>query len=234
MVKKSILQSLAYFLSDPRCVVCNRPLEYDEQVICSDCVRRLDLYAPEKSEQCSRRVSAQLLPTSHYEAAASLMIYRKGYASREMIHSLKYYGNRRVGYQLGVKAAKHIAAAALFGHIDYLLPVPLHPKRQSKRGYNQAEVLCRAIGRELHIPVMTDNLIRTVHAVPFAKLDPGAVRCTIGYYHVVNTDLLAGKTVLVVDDVFTTGATARACDFALESVPNLTRYYYAIAYAGRR
>jgi ComF family protein len=114
---------------------------------------------------------------------------------------------------------------------DVIVPIPLHPSRQRKRGYNQALLLARELGRRLEKPVEEKSLVRTRHTRPQVDLDAsaryanvkGAFRCTGGS--------LAGKRVLLVDDVFTSGATLRAATAALREGGVSAIWAYTLARA---
>ncbi len=141
---------------------------------------------------------------------------------RVAIQALKYEGRRQVAGPLGrLLAATYQQqmqrnAPAQF---DTLLPVPLHPRRQAERGYNQAALLARRLAREAGLSLREDVLRRSRQTPPQVGLDrarrranvAGAFTCPPGH------PALAGKTLLLVDDVCTTGATLAACAEALRA-----------------
>jgi competence protein ComFC len=93
-----------------------------------------------------------------------------------------------------------------------LVPVPLHPRRKRERGFNQAELLALEVGRRMHLPVAAAALVRRKDTEAQAGLSAAARRRNVrGAFAVRRRSAVAGKVVVLVDDVLTTGATAAAC-----------------------
>lgn len=101
---------------------------------------------------------------------------------------------------------------------DLIIPVPLHPDRERERGFNQAALLARELARLSHLPLDEHSVIRTVHTERHrAGMDSKARRDSVAKaFAVRHPDLIAGRGVLLVDDVFTTGATVSACAAVLK------------------
>lgn len=98
------------------------------------------------------------------------------------------------------------------GRADLLVPVPLHPRRQRERGFNQAALLAERVGRVWGRPVIASALVRTMATPPQTELSGEARRRNVrGAFAVVRPRQVAGRRVLLIDDVMTTGATVEAC-----------------------
>ena len=99
-----------------------------------------------------------------------------------------------------------------------IVPVPLHPKRERERGFNQATLLARELVRPCKLPLNEHNLVRRIHTNPHrAGMDERARRESVAdAFTVLHSELIAGQQVLLIDDVFTTGATVSACAAALK------------------
>jgi ComF family protein len=137
---------------------------------------------------------------------------RYGEIAREAIHAFKFGGRRGLANPLGDLLAG-LGLRALPGAApDVLVPVPLHPRRARERGYNQALLLARRLERAWGVPVASDALRRAVPTQPQADLDAAARRQNVrDAFAVQSPRLIAGRHVVLVDDVLTTGATAGEC-----------------------
>jgi ComF family protein len=125
-----------------------------------------------------------------------------------MIHKLKYEGL----FGLGPPLADLMVEAWLRWQtaVDLIIPIPLHPERQRVRGYNQSELLARHLGQKLDLPVTIQALKRTRHTKPQVGLNAVERAANVQAAFAANREDVAGKTVLLVDDVCTTGATLTA------------------------
>ena len=131
---------------------------------------------------------------------------------RVVVHQLKYAGRRRAAARLAEALLEDPAVRALVATSDVLVPVPLHPRRLRERGFNQSALLAEEIARRTGRAVCPDALVRRVDTVPQAGLSAAARRRNVrDAFAVRRRASVAGKTVTLVDDVVTTGATARAC-----------------------
>jgi ComF family protein len=154
---------------------------------------------------------------------------------RAAIHALKYGGRP----ELAPLLARYLSAvfvdapwSRLAQPIDLLVPVPLHPQRQQARGYNQAELLARAFGASVALPVETAWLHRVRDTRQQVGLGPRErhANVTDAFYA---EDALAGRVLLLIDDVCTTGATLRACAAAAHTAGAQAVYALTLAMPAR-
>lgn len=137
-------------------------------------------------------------------------------ALRVAVHELKYRGRRRVAARLADAIVSDAAARGLLSQDVVLVPVPLHPRRKRERGFNQAELLALEVGRRLGLPVSPSALVRRAFTAAQTGLSASARRKNVaGAFAVRRRTQVDAKVVVLVDDVVTTGATARACAQAL-------------------
>jgi ComF family protein len=137
-------------------------------------------------------------------------------ALRVVIHELKYRGRRRAAAQLARRLEGLAGVAEVLRGAEALVPVPLHPRRRRERGFNQAELLAAELGRQAGVPVAAGALVRRTDTASQAGLTAARRRENVaGAFAVRHRSRVAGRVVVLVDDVYTTGATARACARAL-------------------
>ena len=150
------------------------------------------------------------------EFAAAFLIFSKGSHYRKLIHSLKYKNDQESGVELGRLFGLKIAKQSEYPQLDMIIPVPLHPKKKKKRGYNQSDCIAEGLSQSLQIPYYSDLLIRTVNTQTQTKKHKDERWENVkGVFDVQNPEQLQGKHVLLVDDVITTGATIEHCALSL-------------------
>ncbi|MEZ5035781.1 MAG: ComF family protein, partial [Chitinophagaceae bacterium] len=138
-----------------------------------------------------------------------------------LVHQFKYKNNKALGLQLGKIMGRQLQESGRFP-IDALVPLPLFPAKEKRRGYNQATVLCNGMAEYLQVPVIKDAIIRHTHTDTQTK--KGRIerwQNIEGKFALKNAGQLQNKHILLVDDIITTGATLEACGMTLRKVPNL-------------
>ena len=140
------------------CLLCQRSLMEGEEHICLHCSNHLPY--THFTDMETNPVCLLLQGKTSFVAATALLHFTKGGSGQKLIHSLKYHGNKKLGYELGHMAATTYRETGLFDTVDLLLPVPLHPKRMRQRGYNQSEWIAYGIRSATGIAVDTSSLSR--------------------------------------------------------------------------
>lgn len=206
------------------CLVCRNPLEWPlEGPICHACWRSMPVIGPAYCPRCGLPYQETVSPglcgpcrvekTRHFRLARAAGPYR-GALKKSLLH-LKYRGRSRLAAALGRMAFEKCVASGPLDAGAAVVPVPLHWRRRRARGYNQAELVAKAVAREAQRP-LSRVLKKVRHRPPQAGLSAGGRRRNAaGAYRVRLPQDLTGKRLLLVDDVFTTGATAEACARAL-------------------
>ena len=165
-------------------------------------------------------------------AAGSAFYFNKHTKRQRLIHLLKYNGRTDVGWQLGRLMALQLSAADRFRNIDLLLPLPLFPDKEKKRGYNQATILCQGMAEIMNVPINTNCIIRKRATETQTKKGRGDRWQNVAEsFEVQNQSVLENKNILLVDDVITTGATLDACGQALRTIPGIGLSLFTLAYA---
>lgn len=159
------------------------------------------------------------LPIEH---ASAQYYFTKESVVQHLVHQFKYDGHQSLGRYLGRLMGYELQAYHRFDDTDVLVPLPLHPLRERKRGFNQATVLCEGLAEVLHLPVLREAVERSAFTdTQTRKSRVERWQNMQGKFEVVDAPSLAGRHVLLVDDVVTTGATLEACGSALLQVPGL-------------
>ncbi len=152
--------------------------------------------------------------------AASLYYCARISKLHNMIHQLKYKHNRDVGIFLGEMMGRQMVQSEWETDIDLIIPIPLHPKRERKRGYNQTKIIAEGITNITSIPIVTDAVVRTMYTqTQTQKGRSERISNMEDKFEVVKPELLEGKHILLVDDLITTGATLEFCGLEILKVP---------------
>lgn len=132
--------------------------------------------------------------------------------AREALHAFKFGGHRALGAPLGDLLIEAVEGRLPGGLPDLLVPVPLHPRRERERGFNQSRLLARRVGRAWGCPVRDDVLVRAVATPSQTTLDGAARRANVRHaFRLRRPELVAGRHIVLVDDILTTGATVSEC-----------------------
>ena len=167
------------------------------------------------------------------ERGSAFLHYAKGGDVRKLLSELKYQGNAKLGLFMGRCMARELLASGFFEGIDGIMPVPLHRRKQRMRGYNQSRMLAEGISAVTGIPLWDSLLVRTQFTETQTR--KGSYERWLNVRDVFecpSPEVMAGKHVLLVDDVMTTGATLVACGDALREVKGLRISVLTLAMAG--
>ncbi len=218
-MKLPLFHHLVTLLFPEVCAACGQLLFKTEKTVCLSCQHLLPLTGYEHIPD--NPVARIFWGRVHLEAATACYFFSKRGKVQQLVHELKYKKNRDAGHFLGVETGKTIRQTDWGKQIDQIIPVPLHPKKQRIRGYNQSEVLAYGIREATGIAVVTNNLVRTVASETQTKKSREARWENVkDIFRLQQPEDIEGKHVLLVDDVITTGSTIEACVHTLQQAPN--------------
>lgn len=222
-------KNLVNLLYPAVCAGCGSDMVKDDQLLCLDCVAGMPLTGfYSKEHNPVEKIFWGRLPLV---AAASYVYFTKQSVIQTLLHELKYRGNKEVGLYFGRLIGEELKNSKRFDDASALVPLPLHVKKQKKRGYNQAEVISEGISEQLKIPVLRDAVIRKSETGTQTRMNRMKRWENIGgKFEVVKSSAVNGKHVILVDDVITTGATLESCGSELLKTGNVRLSIASLAY----
>lgn len=209
------LHPLAQLLFPERCAVCGGVLSEGERTICTLCrvTAPLTGYWNDPENPLWQRCR-ELFPICR---ASALLFFRQGSGWQQLIHGFKYRGRWRTARLLGEWYGRELRASGLYDTVDAVVPLPLHPLRRIRRGYNQSEFIAEGIARQLGVPVDRTSVVRSRNTAEQALRSRRERAGNVaGAFAVRRPERIAGRHLLLVDDVLTTGSTLLACAEAMQ------------------
>jgi len=217
----SLLKSAELIFFPSFCHLCSSLLEFPgEKIVCRECLDKLIPHRASYCVCCGKFFAAQGAPHFCAECLQSNPPYSRHRSCgcyqntlKDLILLYKYRKLKVLSVPLAEFILKKLNQEEdLWWGVEVLIPVPLHPNREKERGFNQAELLAAAIADKKDLPLMTGVLIKTKNTLPQTSLAASErFRNAAGMYKVAEPEKIVGKIVLLVDDVYTTGATVREC-----------------------
>lgn len=226
-----IKDSFLHLLFPHICSGCGSDLLSKESVLCLRCLEAMpetsfELHAGNPVEKKFwGRLQLQMATAQYYFTRESLM--------QHLMHQFKYKRNRELGMQLGKMMGESLKRSGRFV-TDALIPLPLFPAKERRRGFNQATILCEGIAESLQVPVLKDVVVRSHHTDTQTK--KGRIerwQNMEGKFILTKPGAISNKNILLIDDVVTTGATLEACGAALLQAENVKLSIATLFYAAR-
>lgn len=192
------------------CYACLKEQPPKGDIICPSC--QYDLVISDMHLDRENEVTEKFWGRVNIQAGAAMYPFSKAGKVQQLVHHLKYYGKKEVGIQLGEWYGRVLRESPNFQAIDLIIPVPLHPKKQRLRGYNQSDQFAMGLSTTFQKPWLANGLVRKVHSKSQTKKTRAErFQNVANVFHIEQPQALEGKHLLLVDDVLTTGATLEAC-----------------------
>jgi len=211
------------------CACCSTGLMRGEMYVCSHCL--YELPATNFHKDNDNPVAQAFWGRAMVEHATAGYFFKKGNRIQKLVHQVKYKGQKEMGTMLGREMGKSLQGSC-FNEVDIVVPVPLHAQKFRKRGYNQSEWIACGIAEVLDKPldikalvrqVFTDTQTRKKRFDRWENVNSG--------FRLIHPDAFAGRHILLIDDVITTGSTLEACIHTVLSAPETKVSVAALAYA---
>jgi ComF family protein len=201
------------YISEPKCMKCSKPVEYEEKEYCSDCERK----------------------RYHFDKGFGVWIYSK--EMKESLSNFKYHSKKEYAQFYIDELARLYGNQIRKLEPDVIVPIPIHRSKLLDRGYNQADILAKGIGRRLGITVLSDLLIRKKKTVPQKNLSDIERLRNLSEAFQLNDTVMKNyqkqiNRVLLVDDIYTTGSTIEACTNVLKR-NDITQVYFIVLCIGK-
>lgn len=211
---RDMYETAITFLYPAECRVCKEFLgAMTIPYICNNCWQDIHFVEPPWCDICGTPninglCEACAITPPRYGKLRSIAFYQT--TLQQAIHCFKFEKKKGLARHLIQLINTHIPSDCRIAEYDFILPVPIHKKRQQERGFNQATLLANGIAKTEGVPVLRDTLVRHRHTVAQSSLDREARQQNlVGAFTIRNPDIIRGKRLLIFDDVFTTGATIR-------------------------
>lgn len=205
-------QNKLVYITDIHCLKCGKPLDNEREEFCRDCCRR----------------------SHQYDQARALLSYQGD--ARSSLYRFKYSNRREYAHFYGKEIARMLGRWIRSCKADYLMPIPLYVKKERERGYNQALVLAKEVSRQMEIPLLKDVLVKRTDTRQQKELDSiGRQKNLEAAFGIVDESRqiqLTGTCVILVDDIYTTGATVDAAAAILRRAGVSKIYVLTVAIGG--
>lgn len=223
-----ILNDINNILVPLVCFGCNAHLIRGEEHLCTVCRNQLPLtdYNFNAENPIDRIFYGRIV----VKKASSFLFFAENSIVQRIIHHLKYRNQEQIGTFLGKWYGQILKNDSALAKIDVVVPVPLHKKKLKKRGYNQVGLFAKELAFHLNAQYMPDALIKTANTkTQTTKGRIGRWQSKKALFTLSNADTLKNKTILLVDDVITSGATMETCAKTLHEAEEITIYLTSMA-----
>lgn len=228
---REIKNSLLHILFPRVCTGCGNDMINGNTLLCLKCLHAM----PETGFELhnANPIEKKFWGRLQVSAATSQFYFTRESLMQRLMHEFKYRGNKDLGLQLGRMIGDTIKRSGRF-RVDALLPLPLFESRERRRGFNQSLVLCEGMAQQMNIPIARNAMVRSSDTETQTR--KGRIDRWLnmeGKFIVKDPAAVAGRHLLLVDDVVTTGATLEACGAEILKMPDTRLSIATLCYAAR-
>ncbi|MDR2954100.1 MAG: ComF family protein [Prevotella sp.] len=228
---KNLFRNFLNLFFPDLCVVCKQRLNDAEPYICTECLVLL----PKTNFhlQPDNRLEEFFAGRIPFRRISAYAYFIKGGSIQTIIHELKYKNNPGIGVFIGELCGENLKGSTFISDIDFLVPVPLHRKRERQRGYNQSLEICKGISRITGIPIDNETLIRKVNNQSQTKNKRfDRWKNVEDIFDITDDNAFKGKHILLIDDIITTGSTLESCAKEILKCKDTEISIFAVGTAG--
>lgn len=212
----NILRSLSSLIYGDGCIICGDHTQKGMHSICTKC--RLEIPLTHFYSEEDNPVKERFDGFVAVEHASAMFFYVTNSRWQGLVHRFKYSGKWQIAYSMGRWYGSLLKESGLYADIDVIVPVPLHPIKILKRGYNQSRYIAEGMATEMGVKVDACSVRRLRNNPSQARNTATARWANVeSLFGVRRTEALRAKHILVVDDVLTTGATITSCIQAIKA-----------------
>ncbi len=198
-----MFEFVLHFLFPPACSVCGK---IDKNWLCPNCQRRVERLEKSNLVEIENKKYEKLLYLFTYQSLVRKLILRYKFANKAYLNH--FFANQIV---------KNEKNKEVLRKYDMIIPVPMHKKKMQKRGYNQTELVANELEKSLKVPVKSDILFKVVNTTTQSKLGGKARQSNIQHAFFIKNDIeIEDKKIILLDDIYTTGATSQECSRVLK------------------
>ncbi len=227
-----IKDGLLHLIFPEKCIVCQGELSPQDTQLCPFCFMDLDYTHYEKYSEASK-VDKLFWGRVPVKQTYSHLFFKKGGSTQQILHELKYQYNAQIGRNFGEHIGHTLKGKKEWNGVDFLVPVPIHPKKVFSRGYNQSVLIAEGIAKSWGCPIRTLGIKKIRHTTSqtqkgrFLRWDNVKNNFSLN----INDDF-NGKHIAFVDDVITTGATLESLiRLVLNKYPDIRISIISLAFA---
>ncbi len=216
----TLLRNLINLIFTETCFSCNQRIQANEKYLCQECELKLD-FITDICPKCGAELSdteCRYCREGNYVFTKARSLFQFNKQIQALIHNLKYNEISGVAKYLTEKTVTYLKEFQPFGEIDFICPVPLHKVKKRERGYNQAELISKNLASQLNWEHASDLITRIRYTNTQTSLSKEK-RCenVKNAFRINKKYEMKDKNILIIDDVFTTGAT-------INSISNLLKH----------
>ena len=227
---RKYINGFLYLIYPQNCVVCNDETNESEPHFCFNCLSNLSWTNYELSEEPTE-IDQLFWGRIQIEKVYSMLVFKKNNATQAILHSIKHSEDKQLAVKMGYMLGNKILNTKYLKEVEAIVPIPIHNKKEFKRGYNQSMLICEGITQSTNLPII-ELISRNRNHESQTKKDRFERWENVETIFSLNRKVNAPNHIALVDDVLTTGSTLEAAAKTIkEQFPNIKISIYTIAVA---